>query len=158
MCWLEESRMFFVLVLNGGRTVENRSFVTMTELARHARSEFKRERADAYIVSVGAMDQAVMPYAWVTRDEGRWIGGDGDSIRLGLDQNEIAEHDALEMIGLDEAVHRGVASIFDDGNLRTVVFGDEGGKSLLPKESVDHSGDEAKALKMARSILKKAGL
>lgn len=116
--------MFFIQVLNGSCVLERRAVETLPELAAIARKEFKRERANAFIVAVGADDGAVMPYVWCRcENDGTWKGEAGDSIKLGLKQNELAEHDPIEMLSLEEGVRRGIVTVYDDGPARVVDFG-----------------------------------
>ncbi len=115
-----------------------------------------------------------MPYAWVDRynPAEQWVGQAGDCTRLGLQSNELPEHDAVEFLSLDEAVRRGEATISQDGS--TIVLGGgfeemmeqhglkpaDRGQKKVPKapKPHDHSKDEAESIKIAKQILKKAGL
>lgn len=100
--------MFWVSVMRGDKMISKRAVSTLAELAVMARSEFKSTRSDLFLVAVGASAQAIIPYAWISRDErtDEWIGLSGDSIRLGLKQNEIQERPEMEIMMMDEDTGR----------------------------------------------------
>lgn len=112
--------MFFIHVM--GRKNRSLSAKTHEELGRKVEKEIKDNANDNITVSIGKDDSAVMPFVWISRnlDTDEWEGEAGDSIKLGIEDGLIKELDPVQMLGLNQAIQQGIASMYDDGPVRVV--------------------------------------
>lgn len=119
------ANMFFIHTM--GRRSRQVSANTLEELGDVVAKAIKSQANDALVVSVGLTDQAVMPYVWIRRnlETDEWEGELGDCIKLGIPERSIIEHDPIQMMGLNEAISKGFASVMDDGPVRVVSIPSE---------------------------------
>jgi hypothetical protein len=68
-----------------------------------------------------------MPYVWIRRNSETddWEGTLGDSIRLGIEDGLLTEHDPIQVLSLENAVKAGFAEVADDGPVRVVSINTE---------------------------------
>jgi hypothetical protein len=113
--------MFFVHVM-GRKSSRSFSAKTLTGLGTKVEREMADGANDSIVVSIGKDENAVMPYVWIRRnqDTDEWEGELGDGIRLGIEDGLLVETDPIQMLGLDQAILRGIVSVQDDGDARVV--------------------------------------
>ena len=123
--------MFFIHVM--GRKNCSLSAETLTELGKKVEKEMKNGANDSIVISIGKDEKAVMPFVWISRnlDTDEWQGEAGDSIKLGIKDGLLIELDPVQILGLNQAIQQGIASVYDDGPVRVV--------SIKEPESVPHS-------------------
>jgi hypothetical protein len=136
--------MFFIFAT--GRRSTRETAETLDELGKKVMKAMANKANDGITVAIGKTDQSVMPYAMLRRsyETDKWEGDAGDSIRLGIDEGLLIEHDPLEMLNLEQAVEAGIVSVEDDGPLRVVSFNDNPTpapkrKKLSNEEKLDES-------------------
>jgi hypothetical protein len=115
--------MFFILT-TGRRNTKSTTVATLEELGEKVTKMMANQANDGITVAIGKTDQAVMPYVWIRRhpDTDEWEGELGDSIRLGIKEGLLNESDPIQMVDLSEAIMAGIASVEDDGPIRTVTI------------------------------------
>lgn len=123
--------MFFIHVM--GRKNCSLSAETLTELGKKVEKEMKNGANDSIVISIGKDEKAVMPFVWISRnlDTDEWQGEAGDSIKLGIKDGLLIELDPVQILGLNQAIQQGIASVYDDGPVRVV--------SIKESESAPHS-------------------
>lgn len=105
--------MFFIHTM--GRRSASQEADTLCDLGVIVDSAMKSQANNAIVVSVGRDDSAVMPYAWIRRNEDdEWEGELGDCIRLGIEVGSLIEHDPIQMMGLDDAFPKPKKSTNED--------------------------------------------
>ncbi len=112
--------MFFIFSM--GRRDSKATAITLDELGKKVTKLMASEANDSIVVSVGKTDQAVMPYVWLHRntETDEWEGELGDSIKLGIEEGLLHESDPIQMMGLNEAIMSGIATVEDDGLTRVL--------------------------------------
>lgn len=113
--------MFYIHVM-GRKSSRSLSAKTLTGLGTKVEREMADGANDSITVSIGKDESAVMPYVWIRRNQetDEWEGELGDTIRLGIEEGELIESDPIQMLGLDQAILRGIVSMQDDGPVRVV--------------------------------------
>ena len=117
--------MFFIHVM--GRRSKSIAASDLDELGKKVTKEMANKANDAISVAIGKTDQAVMPYVWIRRhpETDEWEGELGDSIKLGIEDGLMIEHDPIQMMGLNDAIKAGFATVEDDGPVRVVSINTE---------------------------------
>lgn len=139
--------MFFIHIM--GRHSRKDAAKTLTGLGKKVAKEMADRANDSISVSVGKDENAVMPYAWITRDrdnDDMWVGATGDYIRLGIDSDMLQEKDPVNMVFLNEAIDQVIMN-----ELQNLY--QEGPKQITPKKS-ELSEDEKnqQATKMVQDL------
>jgi hypothetical protein len=138
--------MFFIQVL--GRRSKSHTVYTLDELGDVVTKELADMANNCIVVAVGRTDKAVMPYAWIRRnDEDQWEGELGDCIRLGIDDGLLVETDPIQLMGINQAVARGIAAVADEGSIRVVTMNQD-----VPKPPPKKLSNEEK-LFMAKNMV-----
>jgi hypothetical protein len=144
--------MFFIHIMGRRSTA-----ATLDDLGSKMTAAMASQANDAIVVSVGKTDQAVMPYVWIRRDSetDEWEGELGDSIKLGIEDGLLNESDPIQMMGLNEAIEAGLATVEDDGLFQEVRFRSPD-KAPKPKESQKLSNEEkeVEAKRMVDNLFK----
>lgn len=106
--------MFYIHVM-GRKSSRSFSAKTLTGLGTKVEQEMADGANDAITVSIGKDENAVMPYVWIRRNQetDEWEGELGDTIRLGIEEGGLIENDPIQMLGLDQAILRGIVSVQD---------------------------------------------
>jgi hypothetical protein len=136
--------MFFIFAT--GRRSTSDTAKTLEELGQKVMKAMANKANDGITVAIGKTDQSVVPYAFLRRsyETDEWEGEAGDSIKLGIDDGLLVEHDPLRMLNLEEAVEAGIATMEDDGPVRIVSVNDNPApppkrKKLSNEEKLDES-------------------
>jgi len=92
--------VFFIQIL--GRRERREEASDLDELGEKVAAAMEDNATNMIVVSVGKTDEAVMPYVWLQRDldTDEWEGELGDSIKLGIEDGLVKEHDPIRMLGL----------------------------------------------------------
>ena len=144
--------MFFIHSM--GRRNCNDEVESLEELGEIVTKRMASKTYDAITVAIGLTNQAVMPHVWIRRnDEDEWEGELGDSIKLGIEDGLLIEKDLIEMLNLNQAIARGIATVMDDGVGPVVTFHDSPLlKKSEPKKKKNEKDISAEAKQMIDNL------